>query len=299
MKAFDFPAGSEVIVPSNTYIATILAIVNANLKPVLVEPEITTYNIDVSKIENSITSKTKAIMPVHLYGRMANMPAIIKIAKKYNLKIVEDAAQAHNASINEKKVGSWGDFTAFSFYPTKNLGALGDAGAITTDNEELYNKVKALRNYGSNVKYHNEYIGENSRLSELQASFLRIKLRKLEEITCHKEKLADVYYSRLNDTDFILPAKLSGFRHVYHIFNIRSKRRDELKSFLLENGVKTEIHYPVAPNKQVAMKGILDCFETPIAEEIHNTTLSLPISYFHTEQDIEQVCDVLRKFNSK
>lgn len=299
LKAFDFPTGSEVIVPSNTYIATILAIVNANLKPVLVEPKITTYNIDVSKIEKAITSKTKAIMPVHLYGRMADMPTIMEIAKKYNLKIVEDAAQAHNASINGKKVGSWGDFTAFSFYPTKNLGALGDAGAITTDNEELYNKIKALRNYGSNVKYHNEYIGENSRLSELQASFLRIKLKKLEEITCHKEELAGVYYSLLAGTDFILPAKLPGFRHVYHIFNIRSKRRDELKSFLLENGVKTEIHYPVAPNKQVAMKGILDGFETPIAEEIHNTTLSLPISYFHTEQDIEQVCDVLRKFNSK
>lgn len=299
LKAFDFPAGSEVIVPSNTYIATILAIVNANLKPVLVEPEITTYNIDVSKIEKAITSKTKAIMPVHLYGRMANMPAIIEIAKKYNLKIVEDAAQAHNASINGKKVGSWGDFTAFSFYPTKNLGALGDAGAITTDNEELYNKVKALRNYGSNIKYHNEYIGENSRLSEVQASFLRIKLKKLEEITCHKEKLADIYYSRLGGTGFILPAKIEGYRHVYHIFNIRSKMRDELKSFLLENGVKTEIHYPVAPNRQVAMKGILDNFETPIAEEIHNTTLSLPISYFHTEQDIEQVCDVLRKFNNK
>ena len=193
----------------------------------------------------------------------------------------------------------WGDFTAFSFYPTKNLGALGDAGAITTDNEELYNKVKALRNYGSNIKYHNEYIGENSRLSEVQASFLRIKLKKLEEITCHKEKLADIYYSRLGGTGFILPAKIEGYRHVYHIFNIRSKMRDELKSFLLENGVKTEIHYPVAPNRQVAMKGILDNFETPIAEEIHNTTLSLPISYFHTEQDIEQVCDVLRKFNNK
>ena len=299
LKAFDFPGGSEVLVPSNTYIATILAIVNANLKPVLVEPELETYNIDVSKIEKAITSKTKAIMPVHLYGRMANMPAIIEIAKKYNLKIVEDAAQAHNASINGKKVGSWGDFTAFSFYPTKNLGALGDAGAITTNNEELYNKVKAMRNYGSNIKYHNEYIGMNSRLSEVQASFLRIKLKKLEEITQHKEKLADIYYSMLKDTGFILPAKIEGYRHVYHIFNVRSEKRDELKSFLLENGVKTEIHYPIAPNKQIAMKGILDGFETPIAEEIHNTTLSLPISYFHTEQDIKQVCEVLRKFNTK
>lgn len=296
LKAFDFPKGSEVLVPSNTYIATILAIVNANLKPVLVEPDISTYTIDSKKMEAAITPQTKAVMPVHLYGRMADMKTILETARKHGLKIIEDAAQAHNASIDGKKAGGWGDFTCFSFYPTKNLGALGDAGALTTDNEELYNKVKALRNYGSAVKYHNDYIGVNSRMSEVQAAFLRIKLRKLEEITQHKEKLAQIYYSMLKDTDFILPAKTDGFRHVYHIFNIRTKRRDELKNFLLENEIKTEIHYPVAPNRQPAMKGILDSFETPIAQEIHDTTLSLPISYFHTEDDILHVCDVLKRF---
>lgn len=296
LEAFKFPPKSEVIVPSNTYIATVLAIINAGHIPVLIEPDIHTYNIDETKIEKAITDKTKALMPVHLYGRLCNMKAIIKIAQKYNLKIIEDAAQAHGASLHHKKAGSWGDVTAFSFYPTKNLGSLGDAGAITTDDEYIATTIKTLRNYGSKVKYHNELIGYNSRLDEIQAGFLRIKLKKLDKINTHKNRLAYIYNNELNDTRFIKPLCSPDYFHVYHIYNIRHPERDKLKAYLEQNGIKTDIHYPVAPNKQKAMQGILNNFDTPIAEEIHNTTLSLPVSFFHTEKDIMQVCKVLKDF---
>lgn len=296
LEAFNFPRKSEVIVPANTYIATVLAIINAGHIPVLVEPDIHTYNIDETKIEKAITDKTKALMPVHLYGRLSNMEAIIKIAQKYNLKIIEDAAQAHGASLHHKKAGAWGDVTAFSFYPTKNLGSLGDAGAITTNYEYIATTIKTLRNYGSKVKYHNELIGHNSRLDEIQAGFLRIKLKKLDKINIHKNRLAYIYNNELNDTRFIKPLCSPDYFHVYHIYNIRHPERDKLKAYLEQNGIKTDIHYPVAPNKQKAMQGILNNFDTPIAEEIHNTTLSLPISFFHTEKDIMQVCKVLKDF---
>lgn len=296
IKAFDFPQNAEIIVPSNTYIATILAIVNADCKPVLVEPDINTYNIDPTKIEGAITKQTVAIMPVHLYGRMAPMPQILEIAKNHGLKVIEDAAQAHSASIKDKKVGSWGDITCFSFYPTKNLGALGDAGAITTDDETLANKIKALRNYGSFIKYQNDYIGHNSRLDEVQASFLRIKLRSLDKINEHKNKLAQIYFKELNNTDLILPTITENYYSVYHIYNVRTSKRDELKQYLLENEIKTDIHYPIAPNKQKAMKGIIDMYDTPIAEEIHKTTLSLPISYCHSEEDVYEVCSKIKDF---
>lgn len=296
LRAYDFPKGSEVIVPSNTYIATILAVVNAGLKPILVEPDIETYNIDVNLIEKAITAKTKAIMPVHLYGKMCNMPKILEIADKYFLKVIEDAAQAHGATINEKKVGAWGGATAFSFYPTKNLGALGDGGAVTTNDEELANKIKALRNYGSDKKYHNRFIGVNSRLDEIQAAFLRVKLPYLDKINEHKNRLAKIYYEQLNDSEFVLPKKQKGFFDVYHIFNIRHNKRDELKKYLEARGIKTDIHYPIPPNEQIAMKGILDKIETPISKEIHNTTLSLPISFGHSEEDIKKICKVLMDF---
>ena len=289
LRAYDFPKDSEVIVPSNTYIATILAVVNAGLKPILVEPDIETYNIDVKLIEKAITTKTKAIMPVHLYGKMCDMPKILEIAEKYSLKIIEDAAQAHGAAINGKKVGAWGDITAFSFYPTKNLGALGDAGAITTNDEELADKIRFLRNYGSNKKYHNEFVGVNSRLDEIQAAFLRVKLPYLDKINEHKNELAKIYYKKLEDLKFVLPKKQDGFFDVYHIFNIRCNKRDELKKYLELRGIKTDIHYPIPPNKQIAMKGILDKTETSISEEIHKTTLSLPISFGHSEKDIKVV----------
>lgn len=296
LRAYDFPKDSEVIVPSNTYIATILAVVNAGLKPILVEPDIETYNIDVKLIEKAITTKTKAIMPVHLYGKMCDMPKILEIAEKYSLKIIEDAAQAHGAAINGKKVGAWGDITAFSFYPTKNLGALGDAGAITTNDEELADKIRFLRNYGSNKKYHNEFVGVNSRLDEIQAAFLRVKLPYLDKINEHKNELAKIYYKKLEDLKFVLPKKQDGFFDVYHIFNIRCDKRDELKKYLELRGIKTDIHYPIPPNKQIAMKGILDKTETSISEEIHKTTLSLPISLGHSEKDIKVVCEALMDF---
>jgi len=296
LLAYDFPEKSEVLVPSNTYIATILAIINAGHIPVLVEPDINTYNIDESLIEKKITPKTKAIMPVHLYGRICNMPAIMEIADKYNLRIIEDAAQAHGASLNGKKAGSWGDFTAFSFYPTKNLGSLGDAGAVTTNNEDYAEKIKTLRNYGSKKKYYTELAGVNSRLDELQAGFLRVKLQSLDKINFHKNKLAAIYNNELPEGKFIKPAVDSDYFHIYHIYNIRHNERDKLKEYLEEKGIKTDIHYPLAPNKQKAMAGILDEQEAPIADEIHTTTLSLPISFCHTEEDVLSVCKALKDF---
>lgn len=294
--AFDFPKDSEIIVPANTYIATILAIINAGHKPVLVEPNIKTYNLNENLIEEKVTSKTKAIMPVHLYGRLCNMDSILNIAKKNNLKVIEDAAQAHGASLNNKKAGSWGDITAFSFYPTKNLGALGDGGAITTNNEALADKIKTLRNYGSKVKYQNILQGVNSRLDEIQAGFLRIKLKSLDKINSHKNKLANIYNNELPDNKFIKPLFENQYYHVYHIYNIRFNERDKLKKYLENKGIITDIHYPIPPNKQEAMKYVLDNQETPISDEIHKTTLSLPISYFHTEKDILTVCKALKYF---
>jgi dTDP-4-amino-4,6-dideoxygalactose transaminase len=263
LRAFDFEAGSEVIVPSNTYIATILSILQNNLKPVLVEPDIHTYNIDPKKIEEKITSKTKAIMVVHLYGKACEMDSIVSLCKKYNLKLVEDCAQAHGAKFKGQSIGTFGDFGAFSFYPTKNLGALGDAGAVTCNDELLYKKVKALRNYGSDKKYFNTYIGYNSRLDEIQASFLRIKLAKLNDINNHKRKLASLYHEHISDK-FIKPELHPDYFDVFHIYNIRCEKRDELKEYLVKNEIGTEIHYPVSPNRQLAMKGILDrreCFK--------------------------------------
>jgi dTDP-4-amino-4,6-dideoxygalactose transaminase len=295
LRAFDFPKGSEVIVPSNTYIATILSIVHNGLTPVLVEPDLASYNIEASKIEEKISSKTKAIMVVHLYGKMCEMDKINAIAKKHNLKVIEDCAQAHGAMYKNKKAGTYGDFGAFSFYPTKNLGAIADAGAMTCQDDQLATIIKTLRNYGSKEKYYNEVIGYNSRLDEIQAAFLSVKLGHLNEINEHKRKLAALYLKHLKQ-DFIKPIVHPDYYDVYHIFNIRHSKRDDLKSYLLKNEIKTEIHYPVAPNKQLAMKGILDGQQTPIAEEIHQTTLSLPISYYHTEQDVHQVIDIMNKF---
>ena len=295
LRVFEFSQGSEVIVPSNTYIASILAILHSDLKPVLVEPDIKTYNIDPLKIEEKITDKTKAILVVHLYGKPCNMAPIIDIAEKHNLKIIEDCAQSHGAEYYGQKTGTFGDIGAFSFYPTKNLGCLGDGGAITCNNDEIAEKIRCLRNYGSKIKYYNDCIGYNSRLDEIQAAFLRIKLRKLDEINSHKRKLAKIYLENLKD-EFIKPIVSENISDVYHIFNIRHPERDRLKDYLLKNGVQTEIHYPIPPHKQKALQGILDDYHFPISEEIHNTTLSLPISYFHTEHEISKVIEVLNDF---
>jgi dTDP-4-amino-4,6-dideoxygalactose transaminase len=295
LKAFNFPAGSEVIVPSNTYIATILAIIHCGLKPVLVEPDINTYNIDPYKIEERITKKTKALMLVHLYGKCCNMEPILKIKKKYNLALIEDCAQSHGAKYKNKISGTFGELGAFSFYPTKNLGALGDAGAVVSDNENLTATIKKLRNYGSDIKYYNELVGFNSRLQEVQAGFLSIKLKYLDKINLHKRKLAKIYFDNLKK-DFIKPVVDKDYFDVYHIFNIRHPKRDVLKQYLLKNGIKTDIHYPIPPHKQKAMKDIIEEKSFPISEEIHNTTLSLPVSYAHSEDDIYKVVEVLNRF---
>jgi len=288
---------SEIIVPSNTYIATILSILRNGNKPVLVEPDLKTYNIDPTRIEAAITKNTRAIMVVHLYGKPCDMDPIIEICKRHNLFLIEDCAQAHGAEYKGKKVGSFGDVAAFSFYPTKNLGCLGDGGALVTNNEEILIKVKMLRNYGSSKKYYNKYLGLNSRLDEIQAAFLRIKLKHLDDINSHKRKLAKTYLDGI-DNNFIVPNVNPDFFDVYHIFNVRHTKRDELKDYLLSNCVKTEIHYPVPPHMQKAMIS-MNKLKFPISEAIHQTTLSLPISMFHSIKDIEQVIELLNKFNRK
>jgi dTDP-4-amino-4,6-dideoxygalactose transaminase len=294
VKTLEIPTGSEIIVPSNTYIATILSILQSGNKPVLVEPDIKSYNIDPYAIEGALTKDTKAVMIVHLYGKCCDMDPIIEICRKYNVWLIEDCAQAHGATYKGKKAGSFGDVAAFSFYPTKNLGCLGDGGAVITNTEEYYRKIKFLRNYGSGKKYYNTYIGINSRLDEMQAAFLSIKLNALDEINKHKRKLAEIYLKNLKD-DFILPEVAEDYFDVYHIFNIRHPQRDKLREYLQRNGIATEIHYPVPPHKQKAL-AFLSELSFPKSEEIHSTTLSLPISAFHTISDIERVVEVLNAF---
>lgn len=289
LDALDLPERSEVIVPSNTYIATINAVVRAGLRPVLVEPDIGSYNIDPNLIEDRISSKTSVILPVHLYGKSCDMTSIMSLAKKYRLKVVEDCAQAHGTAHDGKMVGTFGDASAFSFYPTKNLGALGDAGAVLSNDERLAEKIKMLRNYGSEKKYHNAEIGYNSRLDEVQALFLAIKLKKLEAINTHKIRLAEVYLNEIK-AEVILP---DTYENVFHIFPVRSPERDRLREYLLKHDIKTEIHYPIPPHQQRSMEGILEG-SYPVSEEIHATELSLPISYCHSESE---VCEVAKRIN--
>jgi len=294
LKILDLPECSEVIVPSNTYIATILSVLLTGHKPVLVEPDIRTYNIDPEKIESAITPKTRVIMVVHLYGKPCDMDPVLEICKRHNLFLIEDCAQSHGAMYKGKKTGSFGDMAAFSFYPTKNLGCLGDGGAIVTDNADFLKKAKMLRNYGSEKKYYNEYQGVNSRLDELQAAFLRVKLKHLDETVAHKNRLAEIYHNGISQR-FIKPDINKNFYNSFHIFNIRHEKRDLLKEYLLANGVKTEIHYPLAPHKQKALAE-LNQLSFPISEEIHRTTLSLPISSFHSDEDIHEVVSILNSF---
>lgn len=295
LKMFDFPADAEVIVSSNTYIATVLAIIQAGCKPVLVEPDLETYNINPARIEAAITNKTKAIMPVHLYGKCCDMKSILSVADKYELKVIEDCAQAHGAMQSGKKAGTFGHCNAFSFYPTKNLGALGDAGAIATDDDELADKLIYFRNYGSKKKYHNKYIGYNSRLDELQAAVLRIKLKSLNKINQHKRNLAELYFKMIDSEQYTLPIREDEFYDVYHIFCIRSPKRDLLRKYLEDNKIKTEIHYPIPPHKQEGYKNLWN-EAYPISEKIHDTILSLPISFFHDEKDILTISECLNKF---
>lgn len=293
--------GDEVIVPSNTYIASILAISQNNLKPVLVEPDIHTFNIDAKKIEAAITTKTKAILPVHLYGQLAAMPEIIVIAKKYNLLVLEDSAQAHGAEIEGKKAGSWGDASGFSFYPGKNLGALGDAGAITTNDAELAHMLKAIRNYGSHEKYKNLVPGVNSRLDEIQAAILNVKLQFLDQENQYRRHIADLYLKEIQNPAIELPLTNinaeTDTQHVWHLFVIRTPHREQLQKHLAEHGVQTLIHYPIPPHKQQAYQE-WNNFSLPISEQIHAEVLSLPIGPTLSIDEAKQVVQLCNGFQA-
>lgn len=291
--------GDEVIVPSNTYIASILAITANDLVPILVEPNIETYNIDSEKVEAAITTKTKVILPVHLYGQLADMPTIMQIANKHNLLVLEDSAQSHGATINGKKAGNWGDASGFSFYPGKNLGALGDAGAITTNDQELAQMLRALRNYGSHEKYKNLVPGVNSRLDEIQAAMLDVKLKFLDQETQHRRKIANLYLTKVKNPLIKLPLNNINAeefqQHVWHLFVIRTEHREALQQHLTENGVQTLIHYPIPPHKQQAYKE-WNHLSYPVSEKIHSEVLSLPIGPTLNLDDVEKVIQLCNTF---
>jgi dTDP-4-amino-4,6-dideoxygalactose transaminase len=298
LKALSIGKGDEVIVPSNTFIATVLAVSYVGAAPVFVEPDINTYNIDPSKIEVAVTSKTKAIMPVHLYGQACEMEPIMAIAKKHRLFVVEDNAQSQGAAYKEKLTGSWGDINGTSFYPGKNLGALGDAGAVTTDNQELALKVALLRNYGSQKKYYNEAIGFNMRLDECQAGFLSVKLKYLKHWTSQRQEVAGWYNEALkNIEDLILPKVAENATHVYHVYVIRTKHREALQKHLAENGIGTLIHYPIPPHLQQAYEHLgFKKGDFSIAEEISETCLSLPIWPGMKFDEVAQICQQIKEF---
>jgi len=288
--------GDEVLVPANTYIATILAVVNSGLTPVFVDPNEGDFNISVRNIEENITSKVKMILVVHLYGELANMTAVNSIAKKYNLLVVEDAAQAHGAISSSKlKAGNLSDAGAFSFYPSKNLGALGDGGAITTNNIDLFDVITKLRNYGSSQKYKNDIKGINSRLDEVQASFLSIKLKHLDSDNDNRRAIASYYIEHVINQKIELPKWNASKNHVFHTFVIRCGNRDELKEFLLKNNIQTVIHYPTPPHKQKALQEFSN-LKLPFTDAIHKEVLSLPISPVQTINDTKKIVSILNKF---
>ena len=284
--------GDEVIVPANTYIASILAISENGLKPVLIESSIETYQIDDSKIECAITERTKAILIVHLYGQCAYTEKIGELCKKYNLKLVEDNAQAHGCKFNGRKTGALGDAAGHSFYPGKNLGAFGDAGAVTTDDEELAKVVRAVANYGSQKKYVFKYCGRNSRLDEIQAAVLGVKLKHLDEDVAIRKEFAKYYIEHITNPDIITPIVKDWDAHVFHIFTIRTKKRDELQKYLDDNGVQTIIHYPIPPHKQACYQE-WNSLSFPITEQIHNEELSLPMSPVITKKEVRKVTELL------
>jgi dTDP-4-amino-4,6-dideoxygalactose transaminase len=294
IEALGLPPKSDIMVASNTYIATILAIVRAGHHPILVEPVLETFNMDPSRLPDALTSNTRAICVTHLFGKPCKMDAIGVFAREHGLKLIEDCAQSHGAKLAGQMTGTFGDAGCFSFYPTKNLGALGDAGAIVTDDDALADRLRHIRNYGSGQKYVNKYVGANSRLDELQAALLRVKLRHLDEMNLHKRRLADIYFKNLPE-HIAKPVQLNDEYDVFHIFAIRHPRRDELRAWLLENSIKTEVHYPIPPHRQMAMTGILNG-NYPVAEELHTTELSLPISFGHQETDITRICECINKF---
>jgi len=298
LKALNIKSGDEVIVPSNTYIATALAVSFTGATPVFVEPTIETYNIDVSRIEEKITKKTKAIIAVHLQGRAADMDAVNAIAKVHRLYVIEDAAQAHGAKYKGIKVGALSDVAAWSFYPGKNLGALGDGGCITTNNKDIADKVRALGNYGSDYKYHHIYIGTNSRLDEMQAAFLRVKLTQLDKWNEARREIAKRYLEGIKNPLIKLPVETNeNYEHVYHVFVIRCDRRDELEKYLFENGIGTVKHYPIPMHLQKAYENLhIAKGSLPVAEEISNTVLSIPMYYGMTEEEVDYVIEKINEF---
>jgi len=288
--------GDEVIVPANTYIATILAITENRLKPMLVEPDIRTYNLDPRLVERAISKRSRAIMAVHLYGRLADMPKLRELSTEYGMILIEDAAQAHGAELNGVKAGAWGDAAGFSFYPGKNLGALGDAGAVTTNDEELAQVVRALGNYGSHKKYENLYKGVNSRLDELQAAFLRVKLRQLNDDNVKRREIAKCYLKELADISLVLPEEPDHPEsHVWHLFVVRTRKRTALQEYLKKVGIQTLIHYPIPPHRQ---KAYAECcrLHFPLTEKIHEEVLSLPMFPSLGKLEIAKVIESLRSF---
>ncbi|WP_178087291.1 DegT/DnrJ/EryC1/StrS aminotransferase family protein [Pseudomonas sp. C27(2019)] len=293
--------GDEVIVPANTYIASILAISANDLVPVLVEPELATYNLCPVKTEAAITPKTRAILPVHLYGALADMPAIMDIAERHNLLVLEDAAQAHGAVFDGKKAGNWGHASGFSFYPGKNLGALGDAGAVTTNDDELAETLFALRNYGSHEKYKNLFQGVNSRLDEIQAAMLSVKLKHLDTEIAQRRKVAEAYLKGINNPAVTLPLTLNSSpltreNHVWHVFVIRCEQREALQQHLLEQGVQTLIHYPIPPHQQQAYPEWNE-HSFPMSEQIHQQVLSLPMGPTLSMEDVQKVISAVNGFS--
>lgn len=297
LKALGIGAGDEVIVPSNTYIATALAVTYVGATPVFVEPDIKTYNINPELIEEKISADTKAIIPVHLYGRACEMDRIMEIAQRHDLKVVEDCAQAHGGEYKGKRVGTFGNAGCFSFYPGKNLGALGDAGAVVTNSKELAEKVRALGNYGSDYKYHHIYKGNNSRLDELQAAFLSAKLPLLDKMNAERRRIADKYLSEINNPKVVLPYVDEICLPVWHIFAVRCSERAALEAHLNENGVGTNKHYPIPIHLQECYRDLnIAQGELPVAEEISATELSLPMYYGMTDEEIACVIDAVNSF---
>lgn len=295
IRAHGYGAGDEIIVPANTYIATILAISENGCTPVLVEPDINTYNIDPDKIEAAITPKTRAIMVVHLYGQAVQMQKVWEIAKKHGLKVFEDCAQAHGAFYQNKRVGNLSDAGAFSFYPGKNLGCMGDGGAVVTNDENVYKKVKALANYGSDRKYHHIYKGTNSRLDELQAAVLDVKLPHLDADNARRREIASYYRKNITNPLIILPQTYEEEAAVWHVFVVRTRERDRFQQYLANKGVQTIIHYPTPPHKQEAYAEWNDR-SYPISEEIHRTIISLPISPVMTGAEIEEIVRIVNEY---
>lgn len=300
-EALELPRGSGVLLASNSYIATILAVLRAGLVPVLVEPEPDTFNTDPARLQAAMVSGVRAICVTHMFGKPCRMDAIGAFAREHGLRLVEDCAQSHGARLAGKMTGTFGDAGCFSFYPTKNLGAVGDAGAIVTDDAALAERLRRLRNYGSSQKYVNVCVGTNSRLDEIQAAMLRVKLRSLDSVTAHKRALAARYFDALGPLAaagvLALPRQRSDEFDVFHIFGIRHRRRDALREHLLARGIRTEIHYPIAPHRQQAMQGVL-YGDWPIAEELHATELSLPISIGHTPCEIDRVAAAVAEFGA-